>query len=64
MIGLDKKFSAREPDLYRKIYQRHDKTQGTNTFKFFEVPIGNTKCVENEVSKKGSNAQVSLIVIG
>ena len=26
-------FSTPEPDVYRKIYQRYDKTQDTNTFK-------------------------------
>ena len=25
----------------------HDDTQNTNTFKMFEVTIGNSKCVEN-----------------
>ena len=39
-------FSTREHDFYRKIFQSHDKTQDTNTFKMFEVPIGNSKCVE------------------
>ena len=34
-------FSTREPDFYRKIYQRHDKKQDTNTFKMFEFTIGN-----------------------
>ena len=43
---IEEKISTREPDLYRKIYQRHEKTQDTNTFKMFEVPIGNEKCVE------------------
>ena len=43
---IEDNFSTREPDLYRKIYQRRDKTQDTNTFKMFEVPIGNTKFVE------------------
>ena len=37
---------TREPGLYRKIYQRHDKTQDENTFKNFEVPIENSKCVK------------------
>ena len=39
-------FSTREPDFYRKIFQRHDDTKDTNTFKIFEVPIGNSKRVE------------------
>ena len=29
-----------------KIFQRHDKTQDTNKFKMFQVPIRNSKCVE------------------
>ena len=40
-------FITRELDLYRKTLQRHDKTQDTNTFQIFEVPIGYSKCVEN-----------------
>ena len=39
-------FSAREPVLYKKIYQRHDETQDINTFKMFVVPIGNAKNME------------------
>ena len=35
IIGVN--FSTREPDLYKKIFQRHYDTQGTNTFKIFEV---------------------------
>ena len=43
-IGIDwfgENFSTREPYFYRKIYQRNDKKQDTNTFKMFEFPIGN-----------------------
>ena len=29
-----------------KKYQSHDDAQGTNTYKSFQVPIGNSKCVE------------------
>ena len=39
--------STREPDFYRKIFNRHDNTQDINTYEIFEVPIGNSKCVEN-----------------
>ena len=28
-------------------FQSHDDTQDTNTFKSFQVPIGNAKCVES-----------------
>ena len=38
---IEEIFITREPWFYRKIFQRHDETQDTNTFKFFEVPIGN-----------------------
>ena len=30
----------------KKPFQSHEDTQDTNTFKFFEVTIGNSKCVE------------------
>ena len=39
-------FSTREPDLYKKLFQSHDDKQDNNTFKTFQVPIGNAKCVE------------------
>ena len=39
-------FSTSEPDFYRKLFQSHENTQDTNTFKIFQVPIGNSKCVE------------------
>ena len=29
-----------------KLFQSNDNTQDTNTFKFFQFPIGNEKCVE------------------
>ena len=31
----------------KKLFQIHDNTQDTNTFKSFQVPIGNEKCVES-----------------
>ena len=40
-------FSCREPDFYKKNFQSHDDTQDDNTFKTFQVPIGNVKCVES-----------------
>ena len=40
-------FSSREPDFYKKLFQSHDDTQDDNTFKTFQVPIGNAKCVES-----------------
>ena len=39
-------FSTCEPDLYKKRFQNHTDTQDTNTFKRFQVLIGNEKCVE------------------
>ena len=44
-IGVS--FSTREPYFYKKHFQRHDDTQDIDKFKFFQVPIGNAKCVEN-----------------
>ena len=40
-------FSTREPDFYKKLFQSHDDTQDDNTFKTFQVPIGNAKGVES-----------------
>ena len=44
---IEVNFITHEPDSYKKIFQSHDNTQYTNTFKIFQVPIGNSKCVEN-----------------
>ena len=43
-IGVN--VSTCEPDFYKKLYQIHDDTEDTNTFKIFQVPIGSSKCVE------------------
>ena len=43
---IEVNFSTREPDFYKKLFQSHDDKQDTNTFKSFQVPIGNSKCVE------------------
>ena len=40
-------FSIREPDFYRKTFQSYADTQDTNTFKFFQFPIENSKYMEN-----------------
>ena len=32
--------------MYKKLFQSHDSTQDTIAFKLFQVPIGNSKCVE------------------
>ena len=39
-IGLNS--STREPDFYKKLFQSHDDTLDINTFKFFQVPMGNS----------------------
>ena len=44
---IEVNFSTHDPDFYKKTFQSHDDTQDTNAFKLFQVPIGNSKCVEN-----------------
>ena len=44
---IEVNFRTCEPGLYKKLFQSHDDTQDTYTFKLFQVPIGNSKCVEN-----------------
>ena len=39
-------FITSEPDFYKNFFQSHDDTQDDNTFKKFQVPIGNAKSVE------------------
>ena len=43
---IEVKFSICEPDSYKKPFQIHDDTKDSNTFKRFQVIIGNKKCVE------------------
>ena len=43
---IEVNFITCEPDFYRITFQRHDDKQDTNTFRIFEVPIGNSKCVK------------------
>ena len=38
-------FITREPDFYNQTFQRYYDTQDNNTFKNFQVSIGNAKCV-------------------
>ena len=45
-------FSTREPDFYKKLFQSHDNEQDTNTFRTFQVPIGNAKVVKSFVFHK------------
>ena len=49
---IDINFSTREPDFYKKLFQSHDYEQDTNTFKFFQIPIVNTKVVKSFVFHK------------
>ena len=44
---IEVNLSTREPGFYSQILQIHDNTQDMNAFKFFQVPIGNSKCVQN-----------------
>ena len=39
----DINFSTCEPDLYKKLFQSHENEQEKNTFKFFQVPVGNAR---------------------
>ena len=43
---IDMNFSTREPDFYKKLFQSHDNEQDTDTFRTFQVPIGNAKVVK------------------
>ena len=43
---IEVNFITREPDLYKKLFQIHDDTQDNNTFKRFQVTIGNVECVK------------------
>ena len=44
---IEVKFSTREPDFYKRLFQSDDNTKDKNTYKSFQVPIVNAKCVEN-----------------
>ena len=44
---IEVNFSTCDPGFYKKIFQSHDNTQDINTFRLFQVPIGNAKCVES-----------------
>ena len=44
---IDINFSTREPDFYKKLFQSHDNKQDKDTFKKFQVPIGNTKVLKS-----------------
>ena len=49
---IDMNFSSRKSDCYNKIFQIHDNEQDINTFRFFQVPIGNAKVVKSFVFHK------------
>ena len=42
---IEVNFRTRETDFYKKLFQIHDNTQDANSFKLFQVPIGNSECV-------------------
>ena len=39
---IEVKFITHEPDIYKNLFQSHDDTKITNTFKSFQFPIGNS----------------------
>ena len=43
---IEVNFRTCDPDFYKKLFLVHEDTQDTNTFKLFQVPIGNSKYVE------------------
>ena len=43
---IEVNFITREPDFHKKLLENHNDSQDTNTFKIFQVTIGNSKCVE------------------
>ena len=49
---IDINFSTREPDFYRKLFQNNDNEQEADSFRIFEVPIGNAKVVKSFVFHK------------
>ena len=49
---IDINFSPREPDFYKKIFQNNDNEQEADSFRIFEVPIGNAKVVKSFVFHK------------
>ena len=46
---IDIHFSTREHDFYKKLFRSHKNEQDTNTFKTFQVLIGNSKVVKSFV---------------
>ena len=44
---IDINFSTRESDFYKKLFKSHDDKQDKDTFKIFQVPIGNAKGVKS-----------------
>ena len=45
-------FNTNEPDFYFKKIQSHDNKQDKDTFKTFQVPIGNAKVAKSVVFQK------------
>ena len=44
---IDIYFSTRAHNFYKKLFQSYDNEHDTNTFKTFQVPIGNAKVVKS-----------------
>ena len=63
---IDINFSTREPDFYKKLFQSHDNEQDKDTFRTFQVLIGNEKVVKSFVFHKDapilSYCQKTLII--
>ena len=49
---IDINFSTREPGFYKNLFQNHDNEQEADSFRIFEVPIGNSKVVKSFVFHK------------
>ena len=41
---IEVNFSPHDTDFYKKNFQSHDDTKDINTFRFFQVQIGNATC--------------------
>ena len=49
---IDINFSTHEPDFSKKFFQNHDNEKEADSFRIFEVPIGNAKFVKSFVFHK------------
>ena len=60
LYWVDISFSTHEPDFYKKLFKNHDNEQETDTFRIFQVSIGNAKVVKSFVFHK--DAPILVIV--